>query len=216
MAFIESPRFPDDISYGSSGGPKYRTHVVTVTSGYETRNQKWVNARHEYDAQFGIASVEQLSNLNDYFHAMLGKKNGFRYKDWGDFKSCGPNDTPASSDQEIGTGTGTTGSDGQAEFQVIKTYSAGEVTERDINKLVDGTLLVEVDGVPKTIIVDYTVDYDTGLITFTSGNIPLVGEVIKCGYEFDVPCRFDTDTLNINFSAYGVGDTTVPIIEIRL
>ncbi len=222
MAFIESPRFPEKISYGSSGGPNFSTDVVTVDSGYETRIVKWSQARHSYDAAFGVMTEDLLSDLISFFQAMMGKANSFRYKDFGDYKSCKLKQTPSSNDQLIGEGDSTNGSDGTSTFQLIKNYSAGLVTVRNILKPVQGTVLIEVNGTLKTEGVHYNLDYTTGVITFTSGNIPLLDrgdgnpEEIKSGYEFDVPCRFDTDELNINFDAYSVGSTSVPIIEVRI
>ena len=83
MTMIETPRFPDDISYGSLGGPNYSTDIVTVQSGFETRNVNWLESRHSYDAAFGIRTEAQLSDLLSYFHAMQGRANTFRFKDWG-------------------------------------------------------------------------------------------------------------------------------------
>lgn len=216
MSFVETPRFPDKISYGSSGGPMYNTDVITVTSGYETRNQNWVQSRHSYDAQFGVTTNPLLSELISYFHAMAGKTHGFRYKDWGDYLSCDLNSIPAQYDQEIGTGDSTDGTDGIDTFQIVKNYVSGLTTVRNISKPISGTVLVEVNGVLQTEGTNYDIEYTTGEITFKPTFVPLAGFVIKCGYEFDTPCRFDTDQLNINFDAYGVGNTSVPIIEIRI
>jgi uncharacterized protein (TIGR02217 family) len=38
-------QFPPDISYGASGGPGYRTTVITTVSGHERRNSNWTAAR---------------------------------------------------------------------------------------------------------------------------------------------------------------------------
>ena len=297
MSFIESPRFPDKISYGSSGGPSYSTDVITVNSGYETRNQNWVQSRHKYDAAFGVVSEPRLSELITYFHAMAGKAHEFRYKDWGDYLSCNLKSIPARTDQSLGFGDSTNGTNSGVftgdittvsaqrttfidttrtevddyfndliliftsgsnigltatiinfisstkqfiidpsnlisdlvigddysitkaftdEFQISKTYTAGLFTEREITKPISGTVLVEVNGILKVETTDYTIDYTIGIITFISGDVPLEGEEIKCGYEFDVPCRFDTDELNINFEAYSIGNVSVPIIEVRI
>jgi len=222
MSFIESPRFPDKISYGSSGGPTYSTDVITVNSGYETRNQNWVQSRHEYDAAFGVVSEPRLSELIDFFHAMAGQANEFRYKDWGDYLSCNLGTIPSQTDQSIGFGDSTDGTDETDTYQIVKNYIAGLTRVRDISKPINGTLLVEVDGVLKTESTHYNVDYTTGIITFTTGNVPLLDrgdtfpEEVKCGYEFDVPCRFGSDKLNINFNAYAIGDASVSIKEVRI
>jgi len=209
MSFIESPRFPDDISYGSSGGPTYNTDVITVKSGYETRNQNWVQSRHKYDAAFGIRTEPQLSELIEMFHSMAGKAHEFRYKDWGDYKSCNLASNTSYLDQLLGNGDGI-----KTNFQLVKNYTTGLLTSRKINKPVSGTILVSVSAASKVEGVDYSIDYATGIITFNSA--PADTAPVYAGYEFDVPCRFDTDELNINFDAYAIGSVNVPIIEVRL
>jgi len=235
MAFLETPRFPDDISYGSTGGPGFSTDVVTVNSGHETRNQNWVQSRSNYNAAFGIRTEPQLSELYTFFQVMAGKSHEFRYKDWGDYMSCDLKSTPAQDDQSIGFGSCSTGSiaDGQTEFQITKTYAVGIFSRsRDIKKPVgtdfsNSTVIVEVDNSLKDEVGtggndDYTVDYATGIISFVLGKYPLLDrgdgnpEEVKCGYEFDVPCRFDSDELNISFEAYAIGNVNVPIIEVRV
>lgn len=223
MSFIETPRFPDDISYGSSGGPSFNTDVIIVNSGFETRNQNWVQSRSNYDAAFGIRTEPQLSELISFFQSMAGKAHEFRYKDWGDFMSCDLKSIPANTDQSIGFGDSTTRSDGNPDFQIVKNYTTGTLTRvRDISKPISGTLVVKRYNTDMVEGVNYDVDYTTGIITFKFGHIPLLDrgdgqpEEVTCGYEYDVPCRFDTDELNISFDAYSVGSVSVPIIEVRI
>ncbi|MCK4609475.1 MAG: DUF2460 domain-containing protein, partial [Gammaproteobacteria bacterium] len=73
MSFIETPRFPDDISYGSKGGPSWNTSVITLNSGYEKRNKNWTNARYSYDVAYGIKTQAELLALVDYFNRVGGK-----------------------------------------------------------------------------------------------------------------------------------------------
>jgi len=222
MAFIESPRFPEFISYGSSGGPSYSTDVITVKSGYETRNSNWIQSRSNYDAAFGIKVQKDIDTIVNFFHAMKGKANEFRFKDWGDYKSCPLDDTPSAIDQFIGIGDSTDGIDGVTDFQIIKSYTSGRTTEREIYKPVVDSLVVAVEGIGSVEGTDYDIDYTTGIISFKSGSVPLLDrgdgqpETITAGYEFDVPCRFDSDQLTINFEAYLVGSASIPVIEVRI
>ena len=203
---LETPRFPDDISFGSSGGPSYNTDVVTVISGAETRNINWLEARHTYNVAFGIRDQDYLTNLIEFFHAVKGKAYGFRFKDWSDYTSSGTTDI-TDTDQPIGVGDGIT-----LEFQLSKEYTVGLLAAyRDINKPVDGTVILALVGVPISA-SDYSIDYTTGVVTFTTAPSGL----ITAGYEFDVPCRFDTDTISINLEMYQHGTTDVPIIELRM
>lgn len=207
----ESLRFPVDISYGSSGGPGYSTDVVMVSSGYETRNINWTEARHTYNAAFGIRDELYLRELVEFFHACKGKAFGFRYKDWSDYNSLDKTATVSSSisdtDQLLGVGN-----DIQVEFQLVKNYTYGFVTIRNIQKPVTGTTVIAIGGVNQP--TGWSIDTTTGIITFDTAPADTLD--VTAGYEFDVPCRFDTDMLNINLEMYQHGSTDVPIMELRV
>ncbi len=207
MAFHEV-RFPDDISRGARGGPERRTQIVELASGDEERNASWANSRRRYDAAYGIRRADDLAAVVAFFEARNGRLYGFRWKDWADFKSCLPSGTPAATDQTIGTGDGTT-----TAFQLVKSYVSGPQTwARMIAKPVDGTVLVAIDGVDAT--TGWSVDTTTGLITFATA--PASGAAITAGFEFDVPVRFDTDTLDVTLDIERLGSiTSIPLIEVK-
>ena len=210
MAFIETPRFPDHISRGSKGGPTWLTDVVTVTSGREQRNQRWSRQRHTYDAAFGIRDMSDLEEVVDYFYGARGRLHGFRYKDWGDFRSSGSESSPSALDQTIGVGDGA-----QTQFQLLKIYKyvgTAQGYARAITKPVAGTVLIALDSVEQP--SGWTVDAATGLVTFDTA--PGAGVVITAGYEFDVPCRFDSDEISTQLEIYDVGGTQIPLVEIRV
>ncbi len=199
MAFIET-RFPTDIAYGSSGGPEYSTDIVITQSGYEQRNSNWAQARASYNVAHGIKSQAQLDVLIAFFRARKGKADGFRFKDWTDFKATG---------EWIGSGNGVT-----TNFQLVKHYASGSVTEtRIINKPVGGTLIVYVGGLVQSSSL-YTLNSATGIISFHSA--PASGN-ITADFEFDVPVRFDTDRLSASLDSYGSQSWyDIPLVEIRL
>ncbi|MCP3899113.1 MAG: DUF2460 domain-containing protein [Desulfobacteraceae bacterium] len=207
---IETPRFPDDISYGSTGGPGYSTDVITVNSGVESRNINWTQARHTYNIAFGVRDQTYLNELVAFFHAVKGKAYGFRYKDWSDFTSLPKEATIdqeiSELDQLIGVGDGS-----NKVFQLVKNYTYGLVTTREINKPVNGTVKIAVDGID---ISNFSVNYTTGVVTLVSA--PGDTLEVTAGYEFDVPCRFDTDELSINLEMYQHGTTDVPLVELRI
>jgi len=207
MAFHEV-RFPDDISRGARGGPERRTQIVELASGDEERNACWANSRRRYDAAYGIRRADDLVAVVAFFEARNGRLYGFRWKDWADFKSCLPSQTPAATDQVIGTGDGAT-----TAFQLVKSYVSGSQSwTRTITKPVAGTVLVAIDGVDVT--TGWSVDTMTGLITFTTA--PAAGAAITAGFEFDVPVRFDTDTLDVTLDIERLGSiTSIPLIEVR-
>lgn len=207
MSFLDTPRFPVDISYGSRGGPGYRTNVITLKSGYEKRNVDWAQARYTFQVTYGVKTMDQLETLISFFHVAQGMANGFRYKDWSDYRSGSVLASATATDQTLGTGDGTT-----TTFQLIKKYTQGNTSRtRTISKPVDGTVLIAVAGSTTT---NFTVNVSTGVVTMTSA--PAAGASVTAGFEFDVPCRFDTDELSTSLDDYNIGSIDVQVVEIKL
>ncbi len=210
MTAFHEVRFPLRLALGTSGGPVRRTDIVNLSNGRESRNQRWKNARRAYDAGSGIRSVADLYEVLSFFEARRGELYGFRFRDPVDFKSCPPGETPASTDQRIGTGDGVT-----AAFQLVKTYadSGGSFTRR-IAKPDENSVVVSVEGtnVPAP---DFSVDTATGMLTFRPGRLPPAGTVIRAGFEFDVPVRFAIDRIDVNLTAFEAGRIpSIPLMEI--
>jgi uncharacterized protein (TIGR02217 family) len=198
MGFVEV-QFPQDISYGSSGGPEYATDIVISQSGYEQRNVGWEQARARYNVAHGVKTKTQLDALIAFFRARKGRAYGFRFKDWTDYQA---------SNEMIGTGNGTT-----TQFQLVKHYTSGSVTEaRIIKKPVTGTVQIYVNAVQQKSGV--STDTATGLVTFMSP--PASGATVSASFQFDVPVRFDTDRLSATLEAYGIQSwLDIPLIEVR-
>lgn len=210
MGFHEV-RFPANLSFGSVGGPERRTEIVTLANGFEERNSPWEHARRRYDAGVSMRSLDDIETLIAFFEARAGQLNGFRWKDWADYKS-GPSSADVTyEDQIIGYGDGVS-----RDFQLHKTYASGEQSyARPIVKPVLGTVAVGIQHDPLTETVHYTVDYDTGIISFDV--VPDDGVELTAGYEFDVPVRFDTDRIQASVASFKAGDVpSVPIVEVRV
>ncbi len=207
MAFHEV-RFPDNISRSARGGPERRTQVVELASGDEERNASWANSRRRYDVAYGIRRADDLAAVVSFFEARNGKLHGFRFKDWADYKSSLPSQAVTPTDQQIGIGTGSLQT-----FQLAKRYTSGAQTwVRTIAKPVVGTVRVALDMVEQ--LSGWTLDATTGVITFTLA--PAGGVIVRAGFEFDVPVRFDTDSLDVTLDFERLGSiTSVPMIEIR-
>lgn len=205
-------RIPVRVGFGSTGGPQWRTDVVTLGSGAEARNARWARSRRRYDAGTGIRTLDDLHAVAAFFEERQGRLFGFRFRDLLDWKSCLPSGTPAPGDQLLGTGDGS-----RAAFSLIKTYGAGATAyERPIAKPVAGTVRVAVDGVEKLLGSEVALDAASGLLTFDTGHVPAPGESVTAGYEFDVPVRFDSDRLDLSLSHFEAGDIPhVPLVEIR-
>lgn len=196
MSF-EEIRFPDSIAFGSTSIPEFSTNVITMRNGSEQRNANWEDCRLSFNVLNGIKTATELSELLTFFRARSGMAIGFRFKDWSDYKAVG---------QVLGTGDGT-----NTTFQLIKYYTNGTKTHsRTITKPVSGSLKVYVDSVETT---DYTIDLTTGIITFNTA--PADIKEVKADFEFDVPVRFNSDTLEISMDSINSGKVKeIKLVEI--
>jgi uncharacterized protein (TIGR02217 family) len=207
MAFHEV-RFPDAISRGARGGPERRTQIVELVSGHEERNASWANSRRRYDVAYGIRRADDLAAVVAFFETRNGRLHGFRFKDWGDHKSCLPSGQPSPLDQPLGTGDGV-----RTAFPLLKRYASGAQSwTRTIAKPVAGTVRIALGGTEQ--LSGWSVDITTGLVTF--GSAPAAGVSVTAGFAFDVPVRFDTDTLDVTLDLERLGSiASIPLLEIR-
>jgi uncharacterized protein (TIGR02217 family) len=202
MSFHEV-RLPARLAFGSTGGVERRTEITTLASGFERRSTPWAMGRRRYLIGANLRSLDDMAELTAFFEARRGRLFGFRFRDFADFKSCGPGVTPAATDQEIGEGDGT-----RAVFPLVKAY--GEVV-RPITKPVEGSVLVAVDG--QTVAAE--VDGTTGVVTLADA--PGEGAVVTAGFLFDTPVRFDADRIEVTLESFGAGRmAAVPLIEVRV
>lgn len=204
-------RFPANLSFGSVGGPERRTDIVTLVNGYEERNTPWAHSRRRYDAGVGMRSLDDVERLIAFFEARQGQMYGFRWKDWSDYKSSLASVEVKFDDQVIANGDGV-----ETKFPLIKTYRSGQFSyARPIAKPVLGSVRVGIDQDEMKEGVDYTVDLATGLVSFVTP--PTEGSVIRAGFEFDVPVRFDTDRIQTSVASFRAGDVpNVPVVEVRV
>ena len=213
VATFINARLPEDIEQGSQGGPEFLTTVLDLSGGGEKRNQEWEFPRITWDLSYGVQEVGDLLRIKSHFMVCAGRAKGFRFKDWSDFVIGDINTGDA---QDIGVGLS-----GNTLFQIFKSYDVTEVDGstiqtalKKITRIVNGTLKVYLDGVLQTETTDYTVDYDTGLITFIVG--PTDDAVVSVYCEFDLPVRFDTDVMKLNMIWAGAGSVPPIIVkEIR-
>lgn len=205
--FIETPRFPEDISYGSSGGPGFKTEVFEGYGGIEQRGQIWSRARARYNAMHGIRNTEDMDLVRALFYAVRGRAIGLRFKDHSDYQLT---------NELIGTGDGATD-----EFALIKTYGTTNAYVRRIFKPVEDTLSVTVGGSPVTVgtpaINRVSCDFTTGILTFGGDVIPAAAAEIRATCEFDVPVRFDTDAMDVIHDGWQTESwSQIPLIELLI
>ncbi len=215
---IREAQFPTAISYGSKGGPRWKTEVVYTTSGAETRVCRWASPHHVYDVRHAVKSQTDATELATFWLNTQGSKERFRFKDWADYATTSDwvttdGQSVAMTDENIGTGDGAA-----VLFYLTKTYGAGPVRwKRGILRPVASTLLVAVDGVAQTNPTHYTVTAQGGFITFVSA--PADGAQITAGFEFDVECTFgpslDDTGLPTTIDGYASSSIdNIPIVEV--
>lgn len=197
-------RFPLDIALNSEGGPTRRTEIVSLVSGREERNSAWAGSRRSFNAGYGVKSLADIEEVIAFFEARRGRLHAFRFRDPFDWKSCPLAVAPGAGDQIIGQGDGA-----RRAFALTKRYISGaETYERPITRPVTGTVRVAVNGAATTAFA-----LAGGALTLAAA--PAAGALVTAGFEFDLPARFDTDSLRINLAAFRAGDIpSIPIIEV--
>lgn len=215
MAHIETPRFPDNISEGAVGGPTYNTSIAMTQDGREARNQNWDGSKLSYDVAFGVKTQDQLKELIAFFRSVKGKMHSFRFKDWTDYTATSSEGLLGETNQSGAfflSGVGGTG----PTYQLGKRYVTGAISEdRKIQKIVAGSYVIYKNAGAQTEGVDYTIDINTGIVTFAID--PGGGDALTASFQFDVPVRFDTDEMKVtleHYNRYVWGQ--IPLIEVRV
>lgn len=160
MAFLETPRFPEEVSPWIVGGEEFVTDIVATQGGYETRNQVWEYPLRRYSLSNALRTIANAQATKAFFRGVAGRVNGFRVKDTFDYQcdiTTGSLGTTA-----IGTGLPT--------YQLFKRYGYGSLNSyskvtKPVSAMVSvykNTVLQVVGGGAGQIAIDYT----TGIITF--------------------------------------------------
>lgn len=196
MTFREI-QFPEAISHGATGGPVWRTTIAEAGSGFEYTNRGRTQPKHVYDVSHAARVAADFGLVHAFFMVVGGMADGFRFKDWNDFR-C-----------PDGSGTGVFVLITSTTFQMYKRYTSGGVTyDRKITKPVAGTVVVTGGSSP-------TVATTTGVVSVSSGTPS------SWAGQFDVPCRFGDDAMKAQLlvgtpGVSRIGWSGIPIIEIKL
>jgi len=196
LAFVEE-QFPTDISFGSIGGPEFKTIIVENQIGKEVRQIYSNFAKHFYEINLPPKNQIGIDKLLSFFHNRMGQAIGFRFKDWNDYKISGARIAEADGSQ--------------IQFQIHKIYQTlNSKIIRKISKPVVGTLAIH--GFDKN---QYSCNFATGLIKFHTP--PKKGTEIVIDVEFDIPVRFATDKLQVKIINNDLRELqTVKLVEIIL
>lgn len=196
MAFIEE-RLLDRVSYGTVMMPTWRTRKIPLRSGITRRNPLRSRPLYRFSVVYrNLLPIHHMEVVHA-FNACYAGVHSFRIKDWSDYEAF---DEPF---QVTGTGSPQT-------LQLAKTYTFGtQSILRPIRKPVSGTVIIKAGGTP----ISATVDYTTGMATFTASN----GSVLTWSGEFDVPVMFEEDQLPFSGDDKGQDglflNADVPLIE---
>lgn len=172
--------FPGSVGRGATGGPGFSTQIVTLASGAEQRNVNWSQARGRWNISTGIRDRADMAAVIAHFHVVKGRAFSFRFRDWNDFDAV---------DQTMVQVTSTT-------WQLVKRYSrSGFEHVRTITKPVSGSVVTRVGG---SVVTPASINLLTGVVTFAGAP----GSAPTASFQFDVPVRFDTDSLPVQANAW--------------
>ncbi len=177
--------FPNCPSYGFSSQPDYLTKKVMREGGQERRDRKWAQPLHRYNGTpMGDRPQADIERILNFWHAMGGEFEAFRFLDYVDYKSCGLDATPLPTDQPFTAGPGS-----PASYRLAKRYAVGSlIQDRPIYRPDGSTIRVANEFGVEQVSSRFTVDENTGLV---APNGSFVGVPTFWGGTFYVKVRFD-------------------------
>jgi uncharacterized protein (TIGR02217 family) len=203
-------RLSVEVSFGATVTIERRNQIVELVSGHEERTAIWRHARRRYNLSTGIKDQKQLAEIVEFFQARGGSLFGFRFKDWLYHKSCESRAEISAFDQLLGHGDGW-----NKAFQLkVSGPDAAFGFESQITKPVRDRVLVSVGDRQLRDGADYSVNFDTGLVTLQAP--PENGAEVRAGFEFDIPVRFESDHLTVSLSHFDAGEIPdLTVIEVK-
>jgi hypothetical protein len=77
FAPFDDVTFPEDISYGSAGGPEYVTEIVTLGGGAEMATSRRPDAQERWNVAYGVRDETALDRVISFFMCRRGRAAGF-------------------------------------------------------------------------------------------------------------------------------------------
>lgn len=176
MAFFEE-QFPPCISIGMTGGPRFLTSKVYANNGRRITNLGDELPLHQFSLSKPIQAEEDFDLLRAFFWNVSGDTDGFRFKDWSDYRATAQN-------SRVTLVSGTT-------YQLNRIYIFGNRTKvRPIQKPITGSQIFRVRGGVATDITGT----DAGTVNTTTGRVTILNNVGGDTYfwvgQFDLPAAF--------------------------
>jgi len=164
----------------------WKTDIVQYENQKEQRNQRWPRPIRTWYMNWAMLDAATQDALIEVFHRARGALAVFLFKDRTDY-AC------------TYTECSITAIAGQTKFQLKKRYyyDDTEYFEENKTRIQPSTVYaptIKVGAVTKTEGVDYTLDDNTGIVTF--GAAPGAGAIITADFHFYFPVRFMSDTFN--------------------
>ena len=148
LEFHDNLRFPTEIEYGFSGGPRFKTTRTQANSGYIQSIINYRQALREYEISDANQTDAQRKELLKFFYQVYGGGIGFRFKDWFDYEVTALDGV-----------FGEDGPEGDETEQLYKSYSYSSnhpAYNRIIQKPVYNTVKIYKNGTLQSWPVNYT------------------------------------------------------------
>lgn len=160
--FLETPRFPEEVSAWAVGGPEFQTAIAQAGGGAESRNIVWTYPLGKWNISGGLRELRNAQATIAFHRNLFGRAYGFRLQD--PFDSVADYTTGVLGTAGVGTGL--------PAYQLFKNYTIGAQTAaRKISKPVVGSVALQRGGVLQTAGAgagQYALDTTTGLVTYVA------------------------------------------------
>jgi uncharacterized protein (TIGR02217 family) len=205
------PVFPRCPTYGFTKRADYSETVIERESGIRTINRNWYYPLHTFSAvPMGEQHHKDIDAVVRFWLAIGGRSGRFLFWDQMDYRSINElDDAITAADQPLEVVPDSPGG-----YQMFKLYQDADALftqYRMIQKPWPGTIQVAENNVPLVETTHWVLDYDTGIVTFTS---PRAG-VLTWGGQFYVPVMFES-VPEFMISNKDIWQTSFALRELRL
>lgn len=190
MSFIEE-RLLDELAFGFSGGPTWRTLVTPLRNRFERRNVQASRPQHQFRGSFDRREAEVVEILLNTYNATFGAAYGFRFRNYLDYRS---------ESEPLGLASGVSQS-----IQLVKTYTFGGQSNAVPIRKPNSDVIIYADGIA----IAATVITTTGMVTVTADP----GQILTWSGTFDVPVRFETDDFAATMETVNATSVDIQLIE---
>lgn len=185
------PVFPICPTFGFTSAPDYSVTVVERSGGVRSVNRNWYYPLFTYTAvPIGNRPENDIYRIQRFWHAVGGRSGRFLLDDGTDNHTApDPDGIVSASDQPVIIDA----DNSPPSWQLFKAYEDDSVTPalqqlRIIQK--PREIILAINDVTVDEGIDFTVDYDTGVVTFAIEPEPT--DIVTWGGTFYVPVMFES------------------------